>query len=181
MCPNVSLEWSRVSPPTPAWRATSPWAGCRRPCSPRPPPSGSSSSWSPGCPPPASGWGPPTPCGGCPAWLGRTLSRYLQHNSLVSCVVSGPLWGQLWGQLWSHLWVNVSGVPSPGVPGGAKLCPPVGILTMRDSTAARFPAHGSSAIGLGRDFFRLFLQIIILRLRLLLNLQLTQIITVNCM
>ena len=76
---------------------------------------------------------------------------------------------------------RLSGVTSPGVPGGAKLCPPVGILTMRDSTAARFPAHGSSAIGLGRDFFRLFLQIIILRLRLLLNLQLTQIITVNCM
>ena len=81
MCPNVSLEWSRVSPPTPLWRrATSPWAGCRRPCSPRPPPSGSSSSWSPGCPPPASGWGPPTPCGGCPVWLGRTLLRYLQHK-----------------------------------------------------------------------------------------------------
>ena len=45
----------------------------------------------------------------------------------------------------------------PGVPGGAWLWPPVGILTIRDSTAARLPAHGSSAIGLGRDFLRLFL------------------------
>ena len=74
----------------------------------------------------------------------------------------------------------MSAVTLPGVPGGAKLWPPVGILTMRDSTAARLPAHGSSAIGLGRDFFRLFLQIIILRLRFLLNLKLTQNITVNC-
>ena len=45
----------------------------------------------------------------------------------------------------------------PGVPGGAWLWPPVGILTIRDSTAALLPAHGSSAIGLGRDFLRLFL------------------------
>ena len=47
----------------------------------------------------------------------------------------------------------------PGVPGGAWLWPPVGILTIRDSTAALLPAHGSSAIGLGRDFLRLFLGI----------------------
>ena len=43
------------------------------------------------------------------------------------------------------------------MPGGAWLWPPVGILTIRDSTAALLPAHGSSAIGLGRDFLRLFL------------------------
>ena len=28
---------------------------------------------------------------------------------------------------------------------------------MRERTAARFPMHGSNAIGLGRDFFRRFL------------------------
>ena len=33
----------------------------------------------------------------------------------------------------------------------------MGILTMRESTAARFPTQGSSAMGLGRDFFRRFL------------------------
>ena len=37
------------------------------------------------------------------------------------------------------------------------LRPPVGILTMRESTAALFPTQGSSAMGLGRDFFRRFL------------------------
>ena len=58
------------------------------------------------------------------------------------------------------LWVSQgqAGRRLPGVPGGAWLWPPVGILTIRDSTAALLPAHGSSAIGLGRDFLRLFLQ-----------------------
>ena len=34
--------------------------------------------------------------------------------------------------------------------------PAVGSLTMSESTAALFPSHGSSAIGLGRYFFLRF-------------------------
>ncbi len=44
----------------------------------------------------------------------------------------------------------------PGTPGGAQLHPPVGRRTIKESIAARLPAHGSRAIGLGRHFFRRF-------------------------
>ena len=39
----------------------------------------------------------------------------------------------------------------PVHPFGAYGLPPVGKRTINDRTAARFPLHGSNAIGLGRD------------------------------
>ena len=118
--------------------ATSQWG---RSHWPRPPPSCFSCSW-PRSQPPASAWGPLTPSSGYPGSPGTRLSLCLEKKENIELYCHDP------------------GIfkASPGVPGGAWLLPPVGILTIRDSTAALLPAQGSRAIGLGRDFLRRFLK-----------------------
>ena len=117
--------------------ATSLWG---RSPSPRPPPSCSSCSWRQS-PPPASAQGPLIPSSGYPGSPRTRLSRCLEERENVKAYHEVE-----------SCWVI------PGVPGGAQLRPPVGILTIRESTAALLPAHGSRAIGLGRDFLRRFLK-----------------------
>jgi hypothetical protein len=55
-------------------------------------------------------------------------------------------------KVYLRMLITIDYIHSPDCPDGVNTSPPVGSRTRRDKTAARFPQHGSRAIGLGESY-----------------------------